>query len=513
MLYVSDGIEKDSININFKVHPAINLSSCDTSFIIQPGKLFTAPFQPTPTYTFNQYSYSLVNAPENMHIDLNGNITWTPIPSQVDRHRFTVKVEDGITETELEVSIYVNSPPIISSNPPTTTFINQEQSFSYTLGSYDANEDAKLSWYLVDGPEGMWMDSTGVLTWTSNSLDYISYIIELSDNIESTQYTGKIYTNATPKITSDYPQEINYGDTLIYEILSEDQNTAHPLDQSKNNILQHIIIDGPKTAEINSNNKLIWVPSKTEIGETRFSVAASDWLSREKQNIEIYVNHIPTINSPDSISLQLNKKLFHIMTAQDLNKESKIEFEILDNLNSINLKNDTLTWIPDSTNLGKTLLKIQATDGYKNSVSIQTLNIFVYILPEFSNSAPKEAFVGVEYNFTPEVVFMEKDTLNNNIILHETTSKNIQLDSTGNIKWYPNEDETGIQQMTFQAIDRHGLKTTATYTIGVKENPYTQETQEPKKKPASTTPKEESILPNPIEPSPVEEETQPPSGE
>ena len=238
MLYVSDGIEKDSININFKVHPAINLSSCDTSFIIQPGKLFTAPFQPTPTYTFNQYSYSLVNAPENMHIDLNGNITWTPIPSQVDRHRFTVKVEDGITETELEVSIYVNSPPIISSNPPTTTFINQEQSFSYTLGSYDANEDAKLSWYLVDGPEGMWMDSTGVLTWTSNSLDYISYIIELSDNIESTQYTGKIYTNATPKITSDYPQEINYGDTLIYEILSEDQNTAHPFDQSKNNILQ-----------------------------------------------------------------------------------------------------------------------------------------------------------------------------------------------------------------------------------------------------------------------------------
>ena len=121
--------------------------------------------------------------------------------------------------------------------------------------------------------------------------------------------------------------------------------------------------------------------------------------------------------------------------------------------------------------------------------------------------------MGVEYNFTPEVVFMEKDTLNNNIILHETTSKNIQLDSTGNIKWYPNEDETGIQQMTFQAIDRHGLKTTATYTIGVKENPYTQETQEPKKKPAPTTPKEESTLPNPIEPSPVEEETQPPSGE
>ena len=42
-----------------------------------------------------------------------------------------------------------------------------------------------LDWKLISGPEGMILNSEGILNWEGNKLDYHSYEIQLSDGIDS----------------------------------------------------------------------------------------------------------------------------------------------------------------------------------------------------------------------------------------------------------------------------------------------------------------------------------------
>ena len=50
-------------------------------------------------------------------------------------------------------------------------------------------------------------------------------------------------------------------------------------------------------------------------------------------------------------------------------------------------------------------------------------------------------------------------------------------------RWTPDAKDVGIQQMTFQAIDRYGLTTTVTFTVGVKSNPHVEEPEKVIEKP------------------------------
>lgn len=507
-LFVSDGIQKDSLDFTIKVHPSIDFTVNDTTFIIQPGKLFTESFQPITVYPFNQYSYSLVDSPENMHVDINGNITWTPIPSQVDNHHFTLKVDDGITSTNLDISVYVNSPPIISTNPAKITYLKKGEQFNFSFKSYDANEDAELSWYLLDGPEGMWMDSTGIISWDPQILDFAEYSIQLSDGYKTADYSGFVYINSIPIITSVPPTGINLGDTLIYSLIAEDKNVVSPFDNSAENKIQYLIIEAPSEAEIINNNYLHWIPNSNQIGKYTIIIAATDGINRVKQNINIFVNHIPDITSSDSVSVEAGNNLIHLLSAQDLNPDDQINFELADTSFNISLEADTIKWSPDNTNLGKHVVTIQAGDGFENSFSKQELTIFVYTNPEFQNIAPTEAFVGVEYMFQPVVNYMGNEEMTNSVLMLESTSEGMTFSENGSFIWTPVAKDVGIQQMTFQAIDHYGLTTTVTFTVGVKSNPYVEEQEKVIEEPI-----EEPSSPLQEESSPIEEKIQTPSEE
>ena len=93
-------------------------------------------------------------------------------------------------------------PPVISSRPSDQFVINLGDSLSFPLESFDMNIDAKLTWKLLSGPIDMKLNSTGVLQWTGNKLDFNPYEIQLSDGIDSVQWNGSIYVNVPPVIKS-----------------------------------------------------------------------------------------------------------------------------------------------------------------------------------------------------------------------------------------------------------------------------------------------------------------------
>ena len=372
------------------------------------------------------------------------------------------------------MKIYVNSPPIISQHPPSITYLSLNEKFQYKLGSYDANENATLFWYLEDGPETMWLDSIGNISWQSKDLDFVNYSIQLTDNYKTAKFSGLIYTNAQPMITSSPPNSINLGDTLKYTVEAEDLNTKSPFDNNLENIIEYILLEQVNDAQF-INNIFIWTPNKKNIGNQKITLGVTDGISKAIQDIIIRVNDVPKFISSDSVSIEIDKQLIHILKAEDLNILEKLQFSIKDTTLGIELKNDTLGWVPRKDQLGKHSININLTDGHLNSQMNQQLKIYVYLKPKFNNTAKTEAFVGVEYIFVPSVDFMNKNSALNKInFISGTATKMFWEDNQ--LKWIPTKEDIGIHQMTFQAIDNTGIKSESmTYTVRVKDNPFKNE--------------------------------------
>ena len=236
---VDDSIEKDSIKINFNIHPRLYFSTVDTTYHVEVNEPINLNFKPDTVYSFNTYSYSIPNSPKNMSIDNNGNFSWIPNSSQIDIKNFFVVISDGKTSAESKISINVNDKPAITLTPPRIIHLPIGENFNFKFIGNDPNQENELAWKLLQGPEDMTVLSDGTLNWLSSGIDFVNYIIQLSDGYVHETFEGLIYVNAVPKIISEPPKTINLGDTLIYEIMCEDKNKLSYNNSSEKNFIEY----------------------------------------------------------------------------------------------------------------------------------------------------------------------------------------------------------------------------------------------------------------------------------
>jgi len=118
-------------------------------------------------------TFSLVGAPAGASIDQSGVFTWTPTEAQGGTgspFSFTVRVSDGVVNTDASVSITVNE----VNQAPTLTAIGSKVvllggTLTFTAVGTDADLPAQGLSYSLTGsvPSGASIDPTsGVFTWT-----------------------------------------------------------------------------------------------------------------------------------------------------------------------------------------------------------------------------------------------------------------------------------------------------------------------------------------------------------
>lgn len=112
-------------------------------------------------------AFTLVDSPDSASIDTGGTLRWTPVQADVGEHRITVQATDltgaSVSRAFAVTVVEVDDPPAINTLPD--TLATEDQPYTYALGAVD-EENATLSYSLTSAPEGMVVDTAGVVRWT-----------------------------------------------------------------------------------------------------------------------------------------------------------------------------------------------------------------------------------------------------------------------------------------------------------------------------------------------------------
>ena len=405
--------------------------------------------------------FNLIDAPENLRINRKGRVNWIPIMTQIDNNNIHIEIVNEGNKKNYFLQIYVNVPPVISYRPMEREHIYLEDSFEFGCQSFDMNQEANINWNVqTKENQNMAISNEGKITFQDSlAIDNIDYLVELSDGISQTDFSGVLYINSLPKIISKPQDYVELGDTLKYTVEVEDLNNEAPFSSNKKNKIFFNMTKSPSSATLDSTGNLFWVPQETEIGLNKFVVEVFDSLDYDKQVFEVFVNDQPSFVSSDSLSIELGDTLKHLFSVQDLNKNSELVYSIKTSLDEITFSKKTgiLTWIPTIDDLGTHQLEISVSDGFnENSGDSQKLKIFVYKNPEFLNTPNLEAFVNTEYKYSPSVIdLFGNEIFGNNIQYFSPDSLNTAQfnEETNELIWVPGIKEEGKHKLIFDIQD------------------------------------------------------------
>jgi hypothetical protein len=225
--------------------------------------------------------FSLSQSPEGMTISDAGLIEWVPLEGQGDQS-VTVEVSDGnqaATQSFTLLVSAVNDAPLILS--PAITEAIEDELYSYPLLVDDPEFDS-LSFSLDQGPEGMTLDSNGLIEWLpeegvssaqvvftvsdgalTDSQSFTIQVIAVNDPPVVVQPSTQSLTELQPWLFSlevSDPDDSNNGSDITFELLASDLPTS----------------DSP--IEISSVGDITWLPPELSAGEYQLVIAVSDGL-------------------------------------------------------------------------------------------------------------------------------------------------------------------------------------------------------------------------------------------
>ena len=179
----------DSTTSNFTIEvvPRANevpvITTAPPGGLILDGETFSYDVDATDADN-DVLTYALTVSPAGMTIDAaSGLIAWAPGAGQVGLFPVTVTADDafgGVASQSFSVQVGVtnNTPPDITSTPPFTAKATFE--LQYQVVATDVDGDF-LAYSIEEGPAGMTIDGSGLLSWTPAAAGLESVRIRVND--------------------------------------------------------------------------------------------------------------------------------------------------------------------------------------------------------------------------------------------------------------------------------------------------------------------------------------------
>ena len=221
------------------------------------------------------FYFTLLFGPDGLELSNSGLITWTPTEGILSSGTVAFVVWDtdspemgvdfpAIQEFVIEV-FEVNDPPSIISVPPTSVIEDVEYLYQLEIEDID---DEIFFYELLEYPEGMSINSSGLLSWTALegvsssgavSIKVYDRPIESSDGLYDVQNFALSVTavNDPPVIISSAPTIAVQGEEYIYQIDVEDPDDSE---------FTYLLLNEPEGMTIDFETGLLsWIPNQGNI--------------------------------------------------------------------------------------------------------------------------------------------------------------------------------------------------------------------------------------------------------
>lgn len=317
---VTDGIAVSKFDYQIYVNapPVISSRLSDVHYIHENEKLNfnleSFDLNQNPTLEWN-----LIKGPTGMHLSYQGMLDWTG--TGLGHHPYSIQLDDGIDTVLWEGSIYVNAPPVFTSEPETV--VARGDTFIYQFTATDENKmhtrnpDEKnvVEFFLIQGPGDMKISNDNSIHWATDDSTETEHVIKVvaSDGAEETLQQFPLFVNTFPVITSPDSINIAIGDTLDYVLTADDPNKGDTLSFHLDSLFSEMKLNP-------FSGRLFWTPKEKDLGLHYFQLEVKDGHGEQGTIIpfKIYAYHAPQLMSPLPTEAFSGLEYSVFLTAKDM---------------------------------------------------------------------------------------------------------------------------------------------------------------------------------------------------
>ncbi|MCA9191301.1 MAG: hypothetical protein KDB03_06055 [Planctomycetales bacterium] len=339
-------------------------------------------------------TFSILTGPLGLTIDANtGQTSWLPTPQQLGVQSIVIQAVDGhggVAQQSFSVlvtSAAGNLPPVIVNPPPNAVRLG---TFSHQVLALNADGDL-LSYQLLDGPVGMTIDATGLMSWNATAADLgahqvIVQVLDTRGGVDVQSFMLAVFDNHDPSITSQPIVVGQVGSIYTYQVTASD---------SIDDILSFKLLDAAPGMDIDSASGLItWNVTSTAYEQERVTVAVIDGRGGQAtQTFTIDIaggqslanNVIPFfISTPPSVA-SVGTKLLYEAVARDPNGDTlSYDLPLAPDGMVIDPLTGQVGWQPRADQSGMQQVVIRVKDGTSSGIWLQSFQITV----DAGNTAP-----------------------------------------------------------------------------------------------------------------------------
>ena len=268
--------------------------------------------------------YRLINGPTGLVVTTNGVVSWTPTEAQgPSTNRVRIGVADGVANISQEFDIIVverNQPPVWTN--PGTRRVTEGLQLTYALKASDADLPVQtLKFTLVSGPEGLTVNTNGVMNWQPTEAQGPStnrVTVSVSDGVVSVPQEFDVValeSNRLPVwVTFITTRRVSEGSPLNFTV----QATDSDLPAQK---LIYRLINGPTGLVVTTNGVVSWTPTEAQGPSTnRVRIGVTDGVANISQEFDIIVverNQPPVWTNPGTRRVTEGLQLTFTLKATD----------------------------------------------------------------------------------------------------------------------------------------------------------------------------------------------------
>jgi len=225
-----DTIDFYSNNLLITLKPIDNPANITLGEIL--AGCLNVPVKNLPQYRVRQVKTTryILNEPipRGMEISQKGIIKWMPDETLLDSHRVVVMVNDNLSSDRQILDLYVNSPPVITSEP-TDRILMPGDIFGFDCTVEDKNKNAEIQFSIGKNSPPAHVDSLGRVVWTvgENDYDYHQLTVIAHDGFARDSVRIMLYVNDPVEIVPPQAPAAYTDSTWTMQLAYRDKNATY----------------------------------------------------------------------------------------------------------------------------------------------------------------------------------------------------------------------------------------------------------------------------------------------